>query len=169
MASQIIASRLFTQTVCSGADQRKHQSCASLAFVRGIHRWRGIHRSPMNSPLKGPVTRKMFLFEDVIMVHCYPYPSGLLYCHHRKMVSVRFGDTLISLYIDLYDPNENRTGLVQVMEWHRTGDRKQLNQCWSRPMTHLVLLGLNASRNHSMTNEINTKMNWWVSSQRIMT
>ena len=37
------------RTVCSGADQRKHQSSASLAFVRGIHRW------PVNSPHKGPV------------------------------------------------------------------------------------------------------------------
>ena len=45
----------------SGADQRKYQSSTSLAFVRGIHRW------PVNSPHKGPVTRKMFPFDDVIM------------------------------------------------------------------------------------------------------
>ena len=32
-----------------------------MAFVRGIHRW------PVNSPHKGPVTRKMFPFDDVIM------------------------------------------------------------------------------------------------------
>ena len=44
-----------------GADQRKHQSSASLAFVMGIHRW------PVNSPNKGPVTRKMFPFDDAIM------------------------------------------------------------------------------------------------------
>ena len=43
--------------VCSGADQ----SSASQAFVSGIHRW------PVNSPHKGPVTRKMVPFEDVIM------------------------------------------------------------------------------------------------------
>ena len=43
------------------ADQRKHQSSASLAFVRGIHRW------PVNSPHKWPVTRKMFPFDDVIV------------------------------------------------------------------------------------------------------
>ena len=42
--------------------QRKHQSSTSLAFVRGIHRW------PVNSPHKGPVTRKMFPFDDVIMM-----------------------------------------------------------------------------------------------------
>ena len=45
----------------SGADPRKHQSSASLAFVRGIHRW------PMNSPHKWPVTQKMLPFDDVIM------------------------------------------------------------------------------------------------------
>ena len=55
------ASRLFTQPFIQGADQRKHQSSASLAFVRGIPRW------PVNSPQKGPVTRKMFSFDDVIM------------------------------------------------------------------------------------------------------
>ena len=48
-------------TVSSGADQRKHQSSASLAFVWGIHRW------PVNVAHKGPVTRKTFLFDDVIM------------------------------------------------------------------------------------------------------
>ena len=40
--------------VYSGAGQRKHQSSASLAFVWGIHRW------PVNSPHKWPVTRKIF-------------------------------------------------------------------------------------------------------------
>ena len=44
--------------VYSGADQRKHLSYASLAFVKGIHRWL------LNSPLKGPVKRKMFPFYD---------------------------------------------------------------------------------------------------------
>ena len=49
-------------TVNSDADQRKHQSSASLAFVRRIH------RGPVNSPHKWPVTRKMFPFGDVIMI-----------------------------------------------------------------------------------------------------
>ena len=47
------------------AHQRKYQSSASLAFVRGIH------RRPVNSPHKWPVTRKMFPFDDVIMgIYC---------------------------------------------------------------------------------------------------
>ena len=62
MASQIASLASFYSTVYSGADQRKHQSSASLAFVRGIHRW------PVNSPHKGPVTRNMFPFDDVIML-----------------------------------------------------------------------------------------------------
>ena len=61
MASQITSLTIVYSTVYSGTDQRKHQSSASLVFVRGIHRW------PVNSPHKGPVTRKMFPFYDVIM------------------------------------------------------------------------------------------------------
>ena len=61
MASQITSPTIVCSTVYSGADQRKHQSSASLAFERGIH------RGPVNSPHKLPVTRKMFPFDDVIM------------------------------------------------------------------------------------------------------
>ena len=61
VASQITSLTIVYSAVDSGADQRKHQSPPSLAFVRGIHRW------PLNSPCKGPVTRKMFPFDDVIM------------------------------------------------------------------------------------------------------
>ena len=61
IASQITSLRIVYSTVYSGADQRKHQSSASLAFVSGIHRW------PANSPHKRPLTRKMFPFDDVIM------------------------------------------------------------------------------------------------------
>ena len=62
MASQITSPTIVYSIVYSSVDQRKHQSSASLAFVRGIHRW------PVNSPHKGPVTRKMFPFDDVIMI-----------------------------------------------------------------------------------------------------
>ena len=65
MASQITCLAIVYSTVYSDADQRKHQSSASLAFVRGIH------RGPVNSPHKWPVTRKMFPFDDVIMSVIY--------------------------------------------------------------------------------------------------
>ena len=61
MASQITSLAIVYSTVYSGVDQRKHKSSASLAFVPRIHRW------PVNSPHKWPVTRKMFPFDDVIM------------------------------------------------------------------------------------------------------
>ena len=65
MASQITSLTIVYTTVYSGADQRKHQSSPSLAFFRGIYRW------PGNSPHKWPVTRKMFLFDDVTMRGSY--------------------------------------------------------------------------------------------------
>ena len=61
IASQITSLTIVCSTVYSDADQRKHQSSASLAFVRKIH------RLPVNSPHKWPVTRKMFPCDDVIM------------------------------------------------------------------------------------------------------
>ena len=39
IASKITSLTIVYSTVYSDADQRKHQSSASLAFVRGIHRW----------------------------------------------------------------------------------------------------------------------------------
>ena len=54
MASQITSRTIVYSTVYSGADQGKHQSSASLAFVRGIHRDRWIPRT------NGQYTRKYF-------------------------------------------------------------------------------------------------------------
>ena len=45
MAPQITSLTIVYSTVYSDADQRNHQSSASLAFVRGIHRWPG-HKGP---------------------------------------------------------------------------------------------------------------------------
>ena len=59
--SQITSLTTVYSTVYSGANQRKHQSSTSLAFVRGIN------QGLVNSLHKGPVTRKMFPFDDVIM------------------------------------------------------------------------------------------------------
>ena len=57
IASQITSLTIVYSIVYSDADQRNHQSSASLAFVRGIH------RGPVNSPHKWPVTRNMFPFD----------------------------------------------------------------------------------------------------------
>ena len=52
IASQITSLMTVYSTIYSDADQRKHQSSASLAYVRGIHHW------PVNSLHKWPVMRK---------------------------------------------------------------------------------------------------------------
>ena len=62
MVSQITSLTIVYTAVHSDPAQRKHQSSASLAFV-----W-GIQRRPVNSPRKWPLTRKMFPFDDVIMM-----------------------------------------------------------------------------------------------------
>ena len=70
VASQITSLEIVNSMVYSGTDQRKHQSSASLPFVRGI-RW-----SPVNSLHKRPVTRKMFPFDEDIMW----YPAAEPWC-----------------------------------------------------------------------------------------
>ena len=62
IASQITSLAIVYSIVCSDTDKRKHQSSASLAFVRGIH------RGPVNSQHKWQVARKMFPYYDVIML-----------------------------------------------------------------------------------------------------
>ena len=96
MASQITSLAIvYYSIVHSGADRRKHHRSASLAFVRGIHRW------PVNSPHKWPVTRKMFPFDDVIMIWAYDdfqpivafgtnftgWPSKICYCQSSFIIS----------------------------------------------------------------------------------
>ena len=66
MAPPITSRTNVFSSFYTGADHRKHQSSASLAFVRGIQGW------PVNSPHKGPVTRKMFPFDAVIMSYVTP-------------------------------------------------------------------------------------------------
>ena len=80
MSSQITSLAIFYSTVYSGADQRKHQSSESLAFVWGIHRW------PVNSPHKGPVSRKMFPFVMTpSSIPCCGRPSReFRFQHHER-------------------------------------------------------------------------------------
>ena len=88
IASQITSLTIVYSTVYSGADQRKHQSSASLAFVRGIH------RGPVNSLHKWPVTRKMFPFDDVIMLPKY-FDRSIRGVNIRM---IRIGSNLTDMY-----------------------------------------------------------------------
>ena len=77
IASQITSLTIVYSTVYSGADQSKHQSSASLAFV-----W-GIHRGSVNSPHKWPVTRKMFPF--VLNIFYLPHFGYSYNNYHRPL------------------------------------------------------------------------------------
>ena len=133
MASKITSLTIVYSTVYSGADQRKHQSSASLAIVWGIHRW------PVNSPQKGPVTWKMFPFDDVIIIFAdvaditavrdiSSFPSGHIWCHFADdifrcvFVNVKFCVLIqISLKCILKGPIDNNPTLVWIMAWRRIG------------------------------------------------
>ena len=101
IASQITSLTIVYSCVYSGADQRKHQSSASLAFVRGIH------RGPVNSPHKWPVTRKMFSFDDVIMSKRVPgsYWWG------------NYHDTLSYIQVSPYNSFEDQGPLYEIWRY----------------------------------------------------
>ena len=78
MASQITGFSIVCLTVCSGAGQRKHESYVSLAFAKGIHQWQ------VDSPHKGPVTRKMFPFHYVERYHGLNSNGKSYVCYYNK-------------------------------------------------------------------------------------
>ena len=94
MASQITGLSIARSTVGSGADQIKHQNCASLAFVQGIH------RLPVNSPHKRPETRKMFPFDDGIMMSLTTYIciKAMLFYKATEMKHFSYQLTISDIY-----------------------------------------------------------------------
>ena len=151
IASQITSLTIVYSTVYLGADQRKHQSSASLAFVRGIHRW------SVNSPHKWPVTWKMFPFDDVIMQRDNPvgtlwWVSDIIvitlndnthvgfqtsisaHWNQKKMAAIlettfrmAFSSTKnfigLKFHRNLFLRVRWKSALVQIMAWCRTGDK----------------------------------------------
>ena len=90
IVSPITNLTIVYSTVYSDADQRKHRSSASLAFV-----W-GFHRGPVNSPHKWPVTWKMLPFDDVIMPWCHhAYNRGCpgIYAFYDVIITTLFCET----------------------------------------------------------------------------
>ena len=118
IASQITSLTIIYSTVYSGADQSKHQSSASLAFV-----W-GIHRGPVNSPHKWPVTRKMFPFDDVIMRHIdlgMAIGDPQLKKLHILQINMCISNVVLSKLIYMYINNlESRYCLIytQALEYN---------------------------------------------------
>ena len=93
VASQITSLTIVYWNIYSGTDQEKHQSSASPAFVRGIHRW------PENSLYKGPVMRKMFPFDDVIMyfIESFKSPVLLVWFRWLRYVQCRVPNVVLAM------------------------------------------------------------------------
>ena len=152
MASQITSLMIVYSTVYSDADQRKHQSSGSLAFVWGIHQW------SVNSLHKGPVTRKMFPFDDVIMGKHWStfwehievetkwhFEANIFKCIFLKK------NVGISIKIPLKyvpkDPTNNISALGPIMAWCLP-DNKPL----SEPMMVCLLIHKCINRPHCVNN-----------------
>ena len=128
MASQITSLTIVYSAVYSGTEHRKHQSSASLAIVRGIH------RGPVNSPHKWPVTRKMLPFDDVIMYR-QKWSDALLHLFINKkdrefMIINRtnFITALISTLWNVHKLLSNIT-LATCDRWHVNENMWHENAC----------------------------------------
>ena len=135
MASQITSLIIVYSTVYSGADQRKHQSSASLAFVRGIHWW------PVNSPHKWPVMRKCFhlmtssWYETVIPPNSFEYKD----CLFRYRDSHYKGGTVMRPFY-LYNGNLYTGKMASLYFEYGFSQWKRTLQCnvvshWTGPYT----------------------------------
>ena len=134
MASQITSLTIVFSNVYSGTYERKHQSSASLAFVREIHRW------PVNFPHKWPVTGKMFLFDDVIMeiskVKWQSFCSGL-HISIYQMPMNHWKKHHSTPIVNACMRRKPMSLLVQIMACHLVGteplSETVLEYCWLNP------------------------------------
>ena len=74
------ATQLYVQQLIQVAIKSKQQRSASLAFVRGIHRW------PMDSPKKVPVKRYALPCDVVLMIDIVP---GWAFKHPYELLNLR--------------------------------------------------------------------------------
>ena len=150
MASQITSLTVVYSTVYSDADQRKHQSSASLAFVWGIHQDRWIPRT------KGQLRGKCFhlmtsswltKFCDTTPCHkatigCLTHwPLGKFEWNFRylifQIISVIDGWGIsceLALRWMSLDLTDDKSTLVQVMAWCRQATSHYLSQWWPRSL-----------------------------------
>ena len=131
MASQITSFIIVYSTVYSGADQRKHQSSASLAFVRGTH------RGPVNSPHKWSVARKMVPFDDAIRFY-----------HHKTGKESKTNISTTSRQVIFLSPDK----IDHI--WH--GRYKYATYWWFanlRSEVHLTLMEVSSNRHLNTIHE----------------
>ena len=89
MASQITS----VSIVCNCLFRHRPKKTSKLCVTGPCE---GIHRSPVDTPQKRPVTRKMFPFDDVIMLH-----NGALAIRHNWNPSSIYMLHVAWLWVDL--------------------------------------------------------------------
>ena len=124
LASQITRLTIVVSTVYSRADKKKHQRSASLAFVWGIHQW------PVNSPHKGPVTRKIFPFDDVIM---FPIPVN------KPLITFHYGNS-----------GKGFTFILMIIHYHVRGNQRECSMLFF--IVEVIYCGHNVWTYGSVTN-----------------
>ena len=95
MASQVTCVSIVCSNFCSGADQRKHQSSASMAVLRRIHRWR------VGFPHKGPVLlKKSFWWRHQTSI-----------CRYHTWVSLSYNRYSLTVMANIF-PTESQDGVI---------------------------------------------------------
>ena len=124
IASQITSLTIVYPTIYSDADQRKHQSSTSLAYV-----W-VIHRGPVNSPHKWPITRKVFPFDGVIIdkplnVHCFSSSDkvAVMISHKNPRLSSTISDVYNGINLALNKPATQSTNRITTADTAVDGNR----------------------------------------------
>ena len=137
MASQITSLTIVYSTVYSDAVQRKHQSSASLAFVRGIP------RSPVNSPHKWPINAEnvsiswrhhvlllsfVFFYRFVFLWH-WRIDTGYLNRLIHGILQMTFSNAFCwkeKLYIFVQTALKYKSSIGLANGLHRIGDKTSL-------------------------------------------
>ena len=135
VASQITSFTIVYTTVYSDADQSKHQSSASLAFV-----WE-IHRGPVNSPHKWPVTRK-----------CFHLMTSSCQVTKINWLVALWGQT--SMLSTIHFPLDTIVNLVTLM-WIR------VSQCDKLVTITINLIELIKHKQHSLSSDPSCVVFWW--------
>ena len=122
MAYQITSFTIVYSSVYSGADQRKHQSFASLAFVPGIHRW----PVRLDLPKGGSIYREQVVNPRPQTPQWQPVikPETPLQCYYETAHSLMQTDLI-----------GDKSTLFQVMAWCCQTPRHYLSQCCPRSMS----------------------------------
>ena len=130
IASQITSLMIVYSTFYSDADQSKHQSSASLAFVWGIHRDRWIPRT--KGQLRGKCFHLMtssWYSQTLFYIFWLLFPGAKWPPFRRRCFRMLFHELKVFYLIDISlkfvpkGPIGKTPVLVQIMAWCRIGDK----------------------------------------------